>query len=59
MNLVTQNSSEDFLDCAGILYVTNLVTQRSNPITTKIKLIITLRYLADGKKSYWEDVVVQ
>ncbi|XP_050734738.1 putative nuclease HARBI1 [Eriocheir sinensis] len=44
------------LDREGILFVTNLVraalksdTNRSNPLTPELKVLITLRYLATGK----------
>ncbi|XP_063856348.1 calcium-dependent secretion activator 2-like [Scylla paramamosain] len=47
------------------VFVTDLVrkalqsdTEKSNPFTTKIKEIITLKHLAAGK-SYWENAVVQ
>ncbi|XP_046370447.2 putative nuclease HARBI1 isoform X1 [Haliotis rufescens] len=44
------------LDCAGILFVTNLIrdrltspTQRNNAITPEMKIAVMLRYLATGK----------
>lgn len=60
----TELISRYCLDCAGILFLTDLVreafqndTKRSNPLIAELKVIIALTHLAAGKH-YWKNAVV-
>lgn len=57
MNLVTRNSSEDIVTDLEMKALQS-DTERSNPVTAKIMVIITLIHLAAGK-SFWKNAIVQ